>query len=53
MAMDGVRECNSVGIALYRDLRATGVIPEARLRLTWLRLDKLPHMTRCNVTSRI
>ena len=49
ITMDGVRECNLVGIALRRDLRTTGVIPEAGLRLTWLRLDKLQRVTRCNV----
>ena len=49
MAMDGVRKCDSVSTELYMGLRTTGVIPEARLRLTWRRLDKLPRVTRCNV----
>ena len=32
----------------YQDLRTMGRLPEGRLRLTWLRLDALPRVTRCN-----
>ena len=47
MEMDGGVELGSA-MCKYMDQLTMGRLPGERLRLTWLRLDALPRVMRCN-----
>ena len=47
MEMDGGVELGSA-MSKYMDQLTMGRLPEERLRLIWLRLDRLPRVRRCN-----